>query len=260
MYSIFLCLSVFYVRVSLISTENFLQQINNLELIFNHQWNRMNDTVTIDFIVSNQTLDDYRYYYFDIRPFASLTHIEYFTRQRLVDTKNSLSLIGLHENDYVTCVSFVDEYENIFKARHACYEFTVGEKMLGSHHAGSSGYLSPLLVAVVIVLHTFIAIVHHIKSQDYPHRLFQRFINVNPRRNERTGTFKHSLKQLDHVRPSACIQRRLSRVSVDGDKLNLQRSSNLIKLDKTIPLFTISELSNPRLSSTIMATIPEYHV
>ena len=120
--------------------------------------------------------------------FVHLVHIvilNILPRQRLFDTHNSLHIVGLHEDDYVSCLSFIDEYETIFKPRYACYEFTLGEKIVGSHHGSKSGYLAPLLFAVAFIIHVFIAIVHHIKAKNYAHKLLHRFIDVTPKSTKR---------------------------------------------------------------------------
>ena len=144
-------LIIFYLiffNIELINTENTVIRTNDLGLTFGHISDKRKDMVTIYFDISNSTFDEYRYYYYEFRPFASQDHVEYFPRQRLIDTHNSLHIFGLHEADYVSCISFIDEYENVLKPRYACYEFTLGEKTVGSHHGGTSGHLAPLLLAL----------------------------------------------------------------------------------------------------------------
>lgn len=244
MYFIILNLLFFYIQ--LIHTQEF-------DLIFGHIWDQRNDMVTIYFNISNSSLDNYRYYFYDFRPFASYNQKEYFSRQRLIDTHNSLHIIGLHENDYISCISFIDEYENILQPRSTCYEFTIGEKIVGSHHESKSGNLAPLLLAVAFVIHVFIAVVHYIKAKNYAARLLHRFIDVNPT----IINVKHSLKQLDHPYVPTSVQRRLSRVSIGTDDINgnniLMRKSS----DET-PIYSLSH-HNRKVSLGIMQTIPEYN-
>ena len=233
---------------------------NDLELTFGHLWDRLTDRVTIYFDVSNTTVDGYRYYYFDLHPFASLNQPESFPRQSLTDAHNSLIIAGLHENDYVSCVSFVDSYANVFKPRYGCYEFTLGEKIIGSHHAASSGYLSPLLVAVVFVLHTFIAVVHHIKAKNYAQKLLHRFIDVSPKSSKRIVQVRKSLKELDQTRPSFSIQRRLSRVSIDGPTTDALTVTHSKKSNEHAPIYTLTRPLKGRPSIATLQSIPEHNV
>ena len=146
--------------------------------------------------------------------------------------------------------------EIFIKPRSTCYEFTIGEKTVGSHHGGSSGYLAPLLLAFAIVIHVFIAVVHHIKAKNYAQKLLHRFINVNPKETKRMLSVEHSLKQLDHPIVSASVQRRLSRVSIGQDEdegITFLRSRSY---DET-PVYTIPHLHR-RVSLGVMKTIPEY--
>jgi hypothetical protein len=244
----FIVLYLLFFNIQLIYTEN------NLNLTFGHTWDKRDDMLTIYFDISNSSFNDYRYYYFDFRSFASHGRTEYFSRQRLIDTHNSLSLIGLHEDDYVSCISFIDEYENIFKPRDTCYEFTLGEKIVGSHHGGKSGHLAPLLLAFAFVIHVFIAIVHHIKAKNYAQKLLHRFIDVNPKRIIHV---KHSLKQLDHPRVSASVQRRLSRVSIGTDKTD-ENGFLMKKINDDIPIYVLPN-HNRRVSLGLMQTIHEYN-
>ncbi|CAF1118752.1 unnamed protein product [Rotaria sordida] len=255
MYFIILILIIFNIKI--INTENIFISINELGLNFDHIWSKRDDTLIIYFNISNSTFKEYHYYYYDFRPFASQNLTEYFPRQRLIDTQNSLRIIGLHEGDYVSCVSFIDEYENIFKPRYACYEFTIGEKTVGSHHAGWSGRLAPLLLAVAFVIHVFIAVVHHIKAKNYAQKLLQRFIDVNPKGTRRIINVKHSLKQLDHPHVSASVQRRLSRVTIDanGDERNNFLTNTT---DDDIPIYVLPQ-HNRRVSLGVMQTIREHH-
>ena len=243
----------------LVTGEESLPPTNDLELTFGHLWDKTNDRVTIYVDISNITVDDYRYYYFDLHPFASPSHQESFSRQTLTDTHNSLIIIGLHENDYVSCVSFMDDYGNVFQPRYGCYEFTLGEKTIGSHHGGSSGYLSPLLVAVVFVIHAFIAVVHHIKAKNYAHKLLQRFTDVSPKGARQMIHAKTSLKKLDHVRPSFSVQRRLSRVSIGGPKID-EIPIVYPKKNEEFPIYTLPRPSKGRLSLATMQSIPEHNV
>jgi len=230
---------------------------DELDLTLGHIWDERDGTLTIYFDISNSSMINYRYYFYDFRPFASHDRTEYFPRQRLIDTHNSLRIIGLHENDYVSCVSLIDEYENIFKPRSTCYEFTIGEKTIGSHHKGSSGYLAPLLLAVAFVIHVFIAVVHHIKAKNYAETLLQRFIDVNPKATKRIIDVKHSLKQLDHPYVPASVQRRLSRVSIGTDEPN----GNHLLMRKSSDDTRIYALPhhNRKVSLGLMKTIPEYN-
>jgi hypothetical protein len=227
---------------------------NDLGLTLGHTTDKRKDMVTIYFDISNSTFNEYRYYYFDFRSFASQGPTEYFPRQRLIDTHNSLHIIGLHEADYVSCVSFIDEYENVFKPRYACYEFTLGEKIVGAHHGGKSGHLAPLLLAFAFVIHVFIAIIHHIKSKNYAQKLLDRFTNVNPKAAKRIIDVKNSLKQLDHPRISAVVQRRLSRVSIGVD----ENSFSMKKLNDDLPNYVLPH-HNRKMSLGVMKTIAEHN-
>jgi len=252
----FIIFNLLFFNIQLIYTENVLIPAHNVELTFGHIWNIRDDILTIYFDISNSSLNYYRYYYYNFRPFASYDQTEYFPRQRLNDTHNSLNIIGLHDNDYVSCVSFIDEYENIFKPRYTCYEFTLGEKIIGSHHGGTTGLLTPLLIAVVFVIHVFIAIVHHIKAKNYAQDLLQRFIDVNPTATKRIINVKHSLKQLDHPRISASVQRRLSRISIDAGENDGNNLSKKKTNDDAPPIYV---LPNSNRSLDIMQTIPEHN-
>jgi len=243
----FTCLTL---SIQLIST-------NDADISFGHDWIKRDNTVSIYFDVSNATLNEYRYYFFDFRPFASPHHVEYFARQRLIDTHNVLNIIGLHENDYVSCISLIDEYENVVKPRSTCYEFTLGEKIIGSHHGGSSGYLAPLLFALAFILHVFIAIVHHIKAKHYGHKLLERFIDVNPKVSKQNLMVKHSLKQLDQPFVSTSVHRRLSRVTIDTDENN-NNTNPLKKINGDSDILTISQQPNRRISMGVMQTIQEH--
>ncbi|UJR15480.1 hypothetical protein I4U23_002423 [Adineta vaga] len=232
---------------------------NDLGLTFGHQVNKRDHHITLYFDVANSTLKEYRYYFFDFRPFGSHDRSEYLPRQRLLDLHNSLRIVGLHEGDYVACVTFIDEYETIFKPRYACYEFTLGEKTVGSHHGGKSGYLAPLLLAFAFVLHVFIAIVHHIKAKNYAHKLLHRFIDVSRKGHLRRIDIHDSLRELDHPHLSASIQRRLSRVTIDaseGNELDPERNYHMNDTNDELPLYTISH-HNGRLNSNGMNVIPE---
>ncbi|CAF1585624.1 unnamed protein product [Rotaria sp. Silwood1] len=255
MYFIILYLIVF--NIQLITTENTISIPNELDLSFGHIWNQRDDMLIIYFNISNITFQEYRYYYYDFRPFAIHNSTEYFPRQRLIDTQNSLRIIGLHEGDYVSCVSFIDEYENILKPRYACYEFTLGEKTVGSHHASWSGHLAPLLLAVAFVIHVFIAVVHHIKAKNYAQKLLQRFINVNPKSTRRIINVKRSLKQLDHPHISASVQRRLSRVTIDATEDD-RHDFSMNTTDENIPIYVLPH-HNRRVSLGVMQTIREHN-
>lgn len=238
---------------------------NELGLRFDHQANKRDNYVIISFALSNSTVNEYRYFYYDFRPFGTYSsNSEFLPRQRLREAHNSLRIIGLHEDDYVVCLSFVDEYDTIFKPRYACYEFTLGEKTVGSHHGGSSGYLAPLLFAVAFILHVFIAIVHHIKEKNYAQKLLHRFINVTPKSARRRMNVDHSLRELnrelDHPHLPASVQRRLSRVAVDA---NYENGSNHIGgfslkyPNDELPLYTLP-LHSRHVSLSAMNAIPEY--
>ena len=232
---------------------------NDLGLIFGHQANRRENNVVIYFDVTNSTLKEYRYYYYDFRPFGSYnSHIEYLPRQRLRDTHNSLRIIGLHDGDYVVCLSFVDEYETISKPRYACYEFTLGEKIVGSHHGGSSGYLAPLLFAIAFVIHVIIAVVHHIKEKNYGNKLLRRFMNVTPKSGRRRINVDQSLRELDreldHPHLPASVQRRLSRVTVDANLENGSHHRGSFLVDNPtdeLPLYTLPHHSTRGISNTL---------
>ncbi|CAF2727067.1 unnamed protein product [Rotaria sp. Silwood2] len=252
MYFIILYLVVF--NIQLIHTENTINLINELDLNFGHIWSQRDDMLTVYFNISNLTFKEYRYYYYDFRPFALQNSTEYFPRQRLIDTQNSLRIIGLHEGDYVSCVSFIDEYENILKPRYACYEFTLGEKTVGSHHSAWSGHLAPLLLAVAFVIHVIIVVVHHIKAKNYAHKLLQRFIDVNPKATRKIINVKRSLKQLDHPHISASVQRRLSRVTIDANEDD-RNDFSMNNTDEDIPIYVLPH--NRRVSLGVMQTIRE---
>jgi hypothetical protein len=239
--------------------------LNDLGLTFGHIENTRNNNVVIYFDILNSTLKEYRYYYYSFRPFGSLTSSsEFLPRQRLLDTHNSLRIVGLHEGDYVVCLSFIDEYETIFKPRYACYEFTLGEKTVGSHHGSSSGYLAPLLFAVAFIIHVFIAIIHHIKAKNYAHKLLHRFIDVTPKTRRRRINVNHSLKELnrelDHPHVPASVQRRLSRVAIDADdETEFHHNTNFLARDYTdeLPLYTLPHHSRRVSVNTIQAR-PEH--
>lgn len=220
---------------------------NDLGLVFDHQANRRENNVLIYFDLANSTLKEYRYYYYDFRPFGSYPgKSEYLPRQRLRETHNSLRIVGLHDGDYVVCLTFVDEYETVFKPRYACYEFTLGEKIIGAHHGGSSGYLAPLLLAVAFIIHVIIAIVHHIKEKNYGQKLLRRFMNVTPKTGRRQIDVDQSLRELDreldhpHLPPS--VQRRLSRVTVDANLENGSHHGGSFIVEQPtdeLPLYTL---------------------
>lgn len=243
-------------NIKLIKTQDTIQEITEPDISFGHLWSKGDDKLTVYFNITNSTFGEYRYYYFDLRPFAAYDSIERFPRQRLIDTQNSLSIIGIHENDYVSCVSFVDDYENAYRPRDSCYEFTIGEKSVGSHHAAKSGYLAPLLLAVAFVIHVIIVIVHYLKSQNYAQRLLQRFIDVNPKPSRTIINVKKSLKQLDHQRPSASVQRRLSRVSVDVTNTERHSIPSQYSEDDS-PIYVLPR--NRKVSVNLMKPIPEHH-
>ncbi|CAF3332933.1 unnamed protein product [Rotaria socialis] len=251
----FIILSLLIFKTQLIKTENAMMPANDLDLVFDHIWNVRDDMLKIYFNISNSTFKSYRYYFYDLRRFALPDSIKYFPRQRLIDTQNSLNIFGVHEDDYVSCVSFVDEYENIFRPRYGCYEFTIGEKTIGSHHGSKSGHLSPLLLAVAFVLHVFIAIVHHIKAKHYARNLLQRFIDVNPKASRKVFNIKSSLKKLDHPRVSVSVQRRLSRVSVDVGVDERHSIATQSSTDDT-PIYVLPH-HNRKVSLGLMKTIPE---
>ncbi len=239
--------------------------LNDLGLTFGHTENTRNNNVVIYFDISNSTLKEYRYYYYSFRPFGSHTSSsEFLPRQRLLDTHNSLRIIGLHDGDYVVCLSFIDEYETIFKPRYACYEFTLGEKTVGSHHGSSSGYLAPLLFAVAFIIHVFIAVVHHIKAKNYGHKLLHRFIDVTPKATRRRIIVDHSLeeldRELDYPHVPASVQRRLSRVAIDPNyETEFHPNSHFLGRDYNdeLPLYTLPHHSR-RVSVSTMQPIPEY--
>lgn len=247
------------------SSQTLFPPTNYLGLVFGHKESKRENTVIIYFDVLNTTLKEYRYYYYDFRPFGVYSsNSEFLPRQRLFDTHNSLRIVGLQEGDYVTCLTFIDEYEKLFKPRYGCYEFTLGEKIVGSHHGGSSGYLAPLLFALAFILHVFIAIVHHIKAKNYAHKLLHRFINVAPKTNKRRLNVNQSLqelgKELDHPHLSASVQRRISRVTIDANYENDSNHGGNFLVDDgndELPLYTLPHL-NKRNSLTTMRVIPEY--
>ncbi|CAF3434203.1 unnamed protein product [Rotaria socialis] len=245
------------------SSESNTAPTNDLGLTFGHTVSKRDNVVVIYFDLFNSTLKDYRYYYFNFRSFGSFSGNEYLPRQRLHHIHNSLRIIGLHEDDYVTCLSFIDEYETIFNPRYACYEFTLGEKVVGSHHETKSGYLVPALVVVAVVLHVLIAIIHYIKSKNYAHKLLHRFIDVTSKSSRRKIVLDVSLKELDkeldqpHI--PAYAQRRLSRVAIDVSNEN---ESNHLENhlfgdpNDELPLYTLPHHSR-RVSLATMEAIPE---
>ena len=233
---------------------------NPLGLTFGHTFNKRDNTVIVYFDLSNSTLKDYRYYYYDFRPFGTYSgQSEFLPRQRLLDTHNSLRILGLHEGDYVACLSFIDEYETIFKPRYACYEFTLGEKTVGSHHGGSSGYLAPLLLAFAFAIHVFIAVVHHIKAKNYAHKLLHRFISVTPKSARRKVIVDQSLREvnreLDHPHVPASVQRRLSRVAIDANEIESNHGGFFLS-DDELPLYTLPHHGRTT-STSAMEAIPE---
>ncbi|CAF0965204.1 unnamed protein product [Adineta steineri] len=248
----FIVFNLILFNIQSIYTEGHIRSKSDLGLTFGHTWDKGNDIVTIYFDLSNSTFNEYRYYYYEFRRFTSQDQTEYFPRQRLVDTHNSLHIFGLHEDDYVACISFIDEYENVFKPRFTCYEFTLGEKISGSHHRGSSGYLAPLLLAFAFVIHVFIAIVHHIKSKKYGQKILERFIDVDHKLTKKIIDVKHSLKELDHPYVSTSVQRRLSRVSIDAN----ENDGNSFLMKKSS-----DNLSHHhrKISLAAMKTIAEYN-
>ncbi|CAF1141645.1 unnamed protein product [Adineta ricciae] len=229
---------------------------NDLGLTFGHTVNKRDQHITVYFDIGNLTLKEYRYYYFDFRPFGSYGRSEYLPRQRLIDSHNSLRIVGLHDGDYISCVTFIDEYGTVFKPRFACYEFTLGEKTVGAHHGSTSGYLAPLLFAFAFVLHVLIAVVHHIKAKKYAHKLLYRFMNVSRRSNLKRIYIQDSLKELDHPHLSASIQRRLSRVTIDANEdseFERERSYSGHNAVDELPLYTI-----PYHNGRTMDVIPEH--
>lgn len=230
---------------------------NELGLTFSNHVSKNDQDVVIHFRVSNSTLHVYRYYYHDLHPFGYPMRNEYLPRQRLLDAENSLRIVGLHEGDYVSCLSFVDEFETVVKPRYACYEFTLGDKVVGSHQTSKSGYLAPILIAIVFGIHVFIAIVHHIKAKNYAGKLLNRFIDVAPKSRLGRMAVAHSLRELDHPHISASVQRRLSRVSVDPDyDHSTSHNAGFIVTDE-LPLYTLP-LHHRRLSTMPMTSIPEH--
>lgn len=248
---------MYWILFNLLVLHSQLIHSEELDLDLGHTWNERQNLVTIFFNISNSSFEDYRYYYFDLHSFASHDRPEFYPRQRLLDTYNALHIRGLHENDYIACVSFVDEYENVFKPRFACHEFTLGEKSIGSHHGGSTGYLAPLLGAVAFVIHVFIAVVHRIKTRNYAGNLFHRFVDVNPKSAKAFIHIRESLRQLDHHRISNSVQRRLSRVSVDVDETNGRNVFRSKSLDENSAY--VIPTHNRRISSGVMQTIHEYN-
>lgn len=234
---------------------------NELGLAFGHKLLKRSNAVLIYFDIANTTLKEYRHYYFNFRPFGSFSGDEYLPRQRLIDTHNSLQIVGLHEGDYVVCLSFMDEYEAIFNPRYACYEFTLGEKVVGSHHGNKSGYLVPSLIVVAFILHILISTIHYIKSKNYAQKLLHRFIDVTSKSHR--GKLSHDLslkdldKELDHPHIPAYAQRRLSRVTIDVTNDNELSHRDLTLLnDDELPVYTLPHHSR-RVSLVTMQTIPE---
>ncbi|CAF0801385.1 unnamed protein product, partial [Didymodactylos carnosus] len=220
--------------------------------------------------VDDWVLQAYRYYYYSIRLFGT-THSEYLPRQRLTESHNSLRLVRLEDGDYVICLTFVDNFETLFKPRYGCYDITKGEKTIGLHHGSKTGYLVPLLVLVALVLHIIIAVVHHIKAKNYAQKLLQRFIDTNPAR-ARAKSIKELTKDLDRnmehaIHLPTAVQRRLSRVA-DVENSG-QHNVGFVDEDQ-IPTYSLlnngyarrpSKVSNnhrmftPRLS---LETVPEH--
>ncbi|CAF2523187.1 unnamed protein product [Rotaria sp. Silwood2] len=244
-------------------SESHSSPTNELGLTFGHTISKHDNVILIYFDISNITLKEYRFYYFNFRPFGTFNGIEYLPRQRLLDTHNSLRIVGLHEGDYVSCLSFIDEYETIFNPRYACYEFTLGEKIVGAHHGGKQNYLAPLLFIFAFVLHIFIAIVHYIKSKNYAQKLLHRFMDVTSKSNRRKVNLSRSLreldKELDHPHIPASVQRRLSRVTIDASNENdsTYRENSLVNdPNDELPLYTLPHHSR-RVSLVTMQAIPE---
>lgn len=248
---------MYFILFNLLFLHSQLVRTEELDLTIGHTWDERENTVTIFFNTSNSSLTDYRYYFFDLRPFASHTYPESYPRQRLLDTFNALHIIGLHEDDYVSCISLIDEYGNVFKPRSTCHEFTLGAKSIGSHHGGSTGYLAPLLFAVAFVIHVFIAVVHHVKTKNYAGKLFHRFIDVDVKSMKAIQHIRESLKELDRSRPSASVQRRLSRVSVDVDETSEQNFPRRKSSGENSVYILPTRVR--QISSGVMQTIPEHN-
>ena len=263
---------LYYLIVSILFHQRFIQassvpsppsnSTNELGLKFMHEVDRRENLVRIYFDIFSSTLDTYRYYYFDLRSFGHpISQSDFLPRQRLTEIRNSLLVVGLHEDDYVVCLTFIDAYENIFRPRYSCYEFTFGEKTIGTHHANQSGYLVPLLVAVAFILHFIIAVVHHLKEKNYAQKLLHRFIDVRPRANRRKYIIENSLKQLDHPHLSASVQRRLSRVSIEGNSDNISHHSETLNVNEStdeLPLYTLPHHSRRVSLTAAMDTIHEH--
>lgn len=254
----------FLVRLSLVSTSKLKSNwTNELGLKFSHEIDQRQDLIEISFEIRPSSLEDFRFYYFDLRSFGRpISQNDGLPRQRLTEARNSLKIFGLHEDDYVLCLTLIDQYENVFKPRYSCYEFTLGEKTIGSHHGNQSGYLVPSLVAVAFILHFIIAVIHHIKKKNYAQKLLKRFIDVRPRSNRRKFVIENSLKQLDQPHLSASVQRRLSRVSIDAHSdTNSHHNESYVNNDSTddLPLYTLPHPHVRRVSSTNpMETILEH--
>ncbi|CAF3517245.1 unnamed protein product [Rotaria sp. Silwood1] len=245
------------------NSESHVPPSNELGLTFGHTESKRDNVVIIYFDILNSTLKEYRFYYFNLRPFGTFSGNEYLPRQRFLDTHNSLRIIGLHEGDYVSCLSFIDEYETIFNPRYACYEFTLGEKIVGTHQGGKSNYLAPLLFVVAFVLHIFIAIIHYIKSKNYAQKLLHRFIDVTSKSSKRKVNLNRSLreldKELDHPHIPASVQRRLSRVTIEASNENesSHRENSLVDDPQDeLPLYILPHHSR-RVSLVTMQAIPE---
>ncbi|CAF1386327.1 unnamed protein product [Rotaria sordida] len=264
---LFLIISLIYDNINSesnkINSESHSLLTNELNLTFGHTISKRDNFVLIYFNISNSTLKEYQFYYFNFRSFGTFNGNENLPRQRLLDTHNSLRIVGLHEGNYVLCLSFINAYEKIFNPRYACYEFTFGEKILGSHNENKSNYLALLLFIIAFVLHIFIAIIHYIKSKNYAQKLLHRFINVTSKRDKQKINFNRSLreldKELDHPHISASVQRRLSRVTIDvnnENELNHRENSFDDNSNNELPLYTLPH-RNRRISLVNIQTIPE---
>ncbi|CAF0856094.1 unnamed protein product [Didymodactylos carnosus] len=243
---------------------------NEMSLQFSHHSALRGNYIDIIFKVDDWVLQEYRYYYYSIRLFGT-TNSEYLPRQRLNESQNLLRLLRLEDGDYVICLTFVDNFETLFKPRYGCYDLTKGEKTIGSHHGSKTGYLVPLLVLVVFVLQVIIAVLHHIKAKNYAQKLLNRFIDTGSD-NLHSKSIKDLTKHLDKnlvqvTRLPVSVQRRLSRVA---DVDSVQHSLGFVNEYEPPTHSTImgngytrqtSKLSNNhrRLSSRCsLETVPEH--
>ena len=231
-----------YTEHSAIIFEYSSRRMNELGLTFGHHVHECDNTVTIYFDVSNSTLNKYQYYYFDFHSFGSLNSSVLLPRQRLLETHNSLQIIGLQRDNYISCLSFIDKYETLFEPRYGCHEFVLNDITTNFQDESQLNYLVPLLFSVAFILHVIIVVCDYIKSKNYQEKIFNRFIQLKSRSTERKLNFIQSLRALsiefNHPYIPTAVQHRLSHVSIDVD--NERESNCLANSANTDPNYELS--------------------